>query len=182
MKKGNMAALLLSMLLLAAGWGKGGLEVRAASENTIKTGIFADSVELSGMTEEEATQAINDYVESLKSVQVILLAANNREVVTTAGALGITWTNTGLVQEALDIGKHGNVIQRYKVMKDLENDSLVYDVVFEFDVTAINNILVNECARYNQDAVNVSLKRENGVFQVVEGQTGYKLDVETDRL
>lgn len=179
MKKGNMAALLLSMLLLAAGWGKGGLEVRAASENTIKTGIFADSVELSGMTEEEATQAINDYVESLKSVQVILLAANNREVVTTAGALGITWTNTELVQEALDIGKHGNVIQRYKVMKDLENDSLVYDVVFEFDVTAINNILVNECARYNQDAVNVSLKRENGVFQVVEGQTGYKLDVET---
>ena len=178
MKKWNMAAILFSIVLLAAGWGRGGLEVQAASEDTIKTGIFADSVELSGMTEEEAVQAVNDYVESLKSVEITLLAADGNEVVTNAGVLGITWENQELVTEALEIGTHGNIIERYKVMKDLEHENLTYDVELGFDVSAINDILV-KCTKYDQDAVNVSLKRENGTFQVVQGQTGYKLDVET---
>ena len=179
MKKWNMAAVLFSIVLFAAGWGRSGLEARAASEDTIKTGIFADNVELSGMTKEEATQAVNDYVESLKGVEITLLAADGKEVVTTAGALGITWENRELVTEALEIGTHGNIIERYKVMKDLEHENLTYDVKLGFDVSAINDILVNQCAKYNRDAVNVSLKRENGTFQVVQGQTGYKLDVET---
>lgn len=179
MKKWNMAAVLLGIVLLAAGWGRSGLEARAASEDTIKSGIFADNVELSGMTKEEATQAVNDYVESLKTVEITLLAADGKEVVTTAGALGITWENRELVTEALEIGTHGNIIERYKVMKDLEHENLTYDVELGFDVSAINDILVNQCTKYNRDAVNVSLKRENGTFQVVQGQTGYKLDVET---
>ena len=178
MKKWNMAAILFSIVLLAAGWGRGGLEVQAASEVSIKTGIFADCVELSGMTEEEAVQAVNDYVESLKSVEITLLAADGNEVVTNAGVLGITWENQELVTEALEIGTHGNIIERYKVMKDLEHENLTYDVELGFDVSAINDILV-KCTKYDQDAVNVSLKRENGTFQVVQGQTGYKLDVET---
>ena len=44
---------------------------------------------------------------------------------------------------------------------------------------AISDILTSECTKYDREAVNVSLKRENGSFQVVEGQTGYVLDVET---
>lgn len=44
---------------------------------------------------------------------------------------------------------------------------------------AINDILTTKCVKHDQKAVNVSLKRENGEFFVVEGQTGYLLDVET---
>ena len=45
MKKWNMAAVLLGIVLLAEGWGSSGLEARAASEDTIKSGIFADNLE-----------------------------------------------------------------------------------------------------------------------------------------
>lgn len=180
MKKWNIRALIVlaGMLMLAAGWNGSRLAVSAAEADTIKTGIFADEIDLSGLTEAEATQAVNDYVDSLKDTQITLLAANNQAVATTAGALGIFWKNTELVCDALEIGTHGNVIQRYKIQKDLEHENQIYEIEFGFDIAAINNILANECAKYDQKAVNASLKRENGAFQVIAGQTGYQLDVE----
>lgn len=179
MKNWKIAAALMGVLVFVAGWNATGATVHAAKEGTIKQGIFAEGIDLSGMTEAEAVQAIAEYVEGLKNVTVILVAADNKEVATTAGALGITWANPELVQEALEIGTQGNVIQRYKIMKDLEHENLIFDIALGFDVAAINDILVNECVKYDRKAVNVALKRANGGFQVVEGQVGYKLDVET---
>ena len=156
-----------------------GLTVQAKDDGTIKTGIFADEIELSGMSADQALAAIEAYVEELKAVAITLQVADNQVVQTTAGDLGITWENRDLVTKALELGTHGNVIQRYKILKDLEYENYVFDIEFSFDVQAINDILANECTKYNREAVNASLKRENGQFQVVEGQTGYMLDVET---
>ncbi|MBR5247663.1 MAG: VanW family protein [Lachnospiraceae bacterium] len=177
MKNWKIAVALMGVLVCAAGWNKSET-VYAAQESTIKQGIFAEGIELSGMTKAEAGQAITDYVDGLKEVAVTLVAADNKKVVTTAGALGITWANPELVQEAMDIGTQGNVIERYKIMKDLEHESLTFDIELGFDVAAINDILTNECVKYDRKAVNMALKLENGKFQVIEGQIGYKLDVE----
>lgn len=172
-KRGCFGALLVVLTFLF------GMTVQAQGNETIKTGVFADVVDLSGKTRPEATAAIEAYVEELKSVEITLLAAADNEVKVTVGDLGITWVNTDLVTEALELGTHGNVIQRYKMLKDLEHDNYTFDLVFDFDIEAINNILAEKCTKFDQEAINVSLKRENDVFQVVEGQTGYLLDVET---
>ena len=172
-KRGCYSVLLAVMTLMF------GMTVHAKGDDTIKTGVYADGIDLSGKTAEEANAAIEAYVEELKSVEITLLAADNNEVKTTAGDLGITWANPELVTEALELGKHGNIIERYKMLKDLEHDKFVYSIKFEYDIEAINNILAEQCTKYDQEAVNVSLKRENGAFTIIEGQTGYVLDVET---
>jgi vancomycin resistance protein YoaR len=118
-------------------------------------------------------------VESLKDVEITLVASAGKEVVVTAGDFGITWANPELVEEAAEIGTHGNVIERYRMLKDLQHENKVYPIELSFDLQAINDILTDQCVKYDVKAVNVSLKRENGQFQVVEGQTGYMLDVET---
>lgn len=169
-------SLLLCTLALTLGCGR---TVWAKGEDTVKNGIFAGSIELSGMTESEVTQAVTEYVEGMKNVEITLLASNNQEVVITAGELGISWANPELVGEALELGTRGNVIERYKMLKDLEHENKVFPINLDFDIQAINNILVEKCSKYDQKAVNVSLKREGGKFTVVEGQTGYLLDVET---
>lgn len=175
LKKGCFGTLVLVCTLLF------GVTVQAESKqsDTIKPGIFAGEIDLSGMTQAQAEDAITAYVNSLSSVEITLLAAQDKEVKTTAGDLGIQWVNQELVTEALGVGTSGNVIERYKILKDLEHENLVYDIELGFDFQAINDILVNKCAKYDQKAVNVSLQRENGAFQVVEGVTGYVLDVET---
>lgn len=172
LKKGFSLVLLM---VLTFAWE---LTVQAEEENTIKAGVFAEGIELSGKTKQEAKAAIEAYVEELQSVEITLQAADENEVVVTAGELAVTWSNPELVDEAMELGRHGNVVQRYKALKDLEQENKVYDIELQFDAQLINDILTNECTKFDREAVNVSLKRENGEFQVVEGQTGYVLDIE----
>lgn len=172
--KQGFAVVLLMVLTLAFG-----LTVQAKGEDTIKTGVYAEDIELSGKTAAEATAAIEAYIEELQETEITLLAADNNEVHTTAGELGIEWANRGLVEEALELGSRGNVIERYKILADLQHDNKVFALEFTFDIHAINDILAIECSKYDREAVDVSLKRVNGEFQIVEGQTGYFLDVES---
>lgn len=173
MKKGCHLALTLICVFL---WG---MSVQAKGEDTIKTGIFAGDINLSGMTESEAKAAVEEYVAGLQDVEITLLAAADTEVVVTAGDMGIVWANRELVTEAAEIGTHGNVIERYKILKDLEHENKIYPIELSFDLQAINDILTEKCVKYDVEAVNFSLTRVDGEFQVVEGQTGYVLDVET---
>jgi vancomycin resistance protein YoaR len=149
-----------------------------AAESTIKTGVYAEDINLSGMTVSEATAAIQDYVDSLLDTDVTLIAANGNEITVKAESFGIEWANPELAEEAVTLGTHGNVIDRYKTLKDLEHEGKVLDIKLSADVQAINDVLAQKCVKYDQKAVNVSLKRENGSFTVVDGQTGYVLDVE----
>ena len=170
-RKGFYGILLLTLTMLF------GMTAQAKTDDTIKTGIYAGDVELSGMTAQEATAVIEEHIESLKDVEITLLAANDHDVTTTAGDLGVTWKNPELVQEALELGTHGNVIERYKILMDLQHENYVYPIELDFDLQAINDLLTR-CTKYDQEAINVSLKRDGGKFTVVEGQTGYVLDVE----
>lgn len=156
-----------------------GISAQAKAGGTIKKGIYAGEIDLSGMTAEEATQAVQGFVDGLRGVEITLLAAGNREVVVTADQLGIEWENPELVQEAMEVGTHGNVIKRYKVMKDLEHKNLIYKIKLSFDLQTISDFLTYNCSRYDIAAVDWSLVRENGEFRIVEGAVGYAVDVET---
>lgn len=177
-RRAAFSALFLVCILLAgitagARWSPG------SNGTTIRSGIFADDIDLSGMSAMEAEQAINAYVDSLKGIQITLVAPGGTAVVVTAGELGMTWGNPELVSEALEVGVRGNVIERYKALKDLERGKMVLDIRLSFDLQTISDTLIQKCAKYDVEAVNPGLARENGEFHIVEGQTGYALDVET---
>lgn len=156
-----------------------GLRVDAQGAETIKSGIFAGDIDLSGMSTEEAAQAVEAYVEGLEDTEITLLAAADTEVVVTAGDLGVFWANPELVTEAAEVGTKGNVIERYKLLKDLEKENLVLPVEISFDLQTISDLLLERCVQYDVKAEDATLVRENGEFRVVGGQTGYALDVET---
>lgn len=157
------------------------VKVQAAeTDDTIKAGVYAGDIDLSGKTAVEAKAAVQYYVEELQSTEIVLEAAGGHEVSITAGDLGISWANTDLPEEAMQLGRTGNIIQRYKALKDLEYENYSFHIDLDFDVEAINTVLTEQCVKYDQKAVNVSLiKGEDGSFQVVDGQEGYALDVET---
>ena len=173
LRKGCYAALMLCLAMCF------GMTVQAKGEETIKTGVYAESVDLSGKTKEEAIAAIDAFVEELAQVEVTLLAADSNKVVVTVGDLGISWINREVVDEALQLGTQGNIIERYKALKDLEHDNYVYELEFAYDLQMINDVLTEDAAKFDREAVDFNLVRENETFRVVEGQTGYKLDVET---
>lgn len=172
----KVGGLMLCGMLFAFSWSS---DVQAAGEETIKTGVYAGEIDLSGKTVDEAKSAISFYVEELGNTEITLETVDGKTVTVTAGELGVTWANTELVEEAYAVGRSGNVIERYKLLKDLELESLSFPIELDFDVEAINTVLIEDCERYNQEPVNVSMKRaEDGSFQVVDGHAGQMLDVE----
>lgn len=152
---------------------------RAQSEKTIHNGIYAGQINLSGMTEAQASAAVEEFITQLSQVEITLQAAEGNQVMVKAGELGLYWANPDLVTAAAQLGTHGNVIERYKLLKDLEYENKIYPILLAFDLQTINDILIEECAKYDVAAEDAYLVRENGQFQVMGGQIGYKLDVET---
>ena len=162
------------MLLLSMG-----MDAEAQEAQIIKAGIYIGDIDVGGMTKEEAEVAVETYVESQKPTVIMLEAANGGTVETTAGELGMTWINREIVEEAVNIGQVGNVITRYKIMKDLQHDNIHYELEYSYDINAINQILTQESVQFDTSAVDAVLTRENKEFKVQEGKSGYMVDVES---
>lgn len=161
-----------------------GMDVYAKEEARLKNGIGVGTAEekvvmdLSGMTALEAENAISDYVDGLKEKTLTLICGGENKVSVTVGELGLTWANPELIQDALNIGKSGNVVQRYKTVKDLEHNKKVYVLELAAEKESIVSVLEEKCAVFNSEAVDFSLLKEGNMFTVVEGKQGYVLDVE----
>lgn len=172
----NVAAFMMAMLLSVFVGTKA--EAKAIDDGAIKTGVYADGVDLSGMTAEEATAAIKEYVASLAEVEITLVATDGNKVTTTAGAIGLEWTNKEIAEEAATLGTEGNIVQRYKALTDLKRENKVYDIIFSVDEEVIRNFVEEECTKYDVGVKNYRLIRENDEFKIVDGQTGYGVDVD----
>lgn len=153
-----------------------GQQAYAAPDDRIEQGVTAGGIELAGMTQDEASAAIQSYVDSLGEKQVQLLSAEGDSVAVTAQEMGISWKNTGIPAEAVSLGKKGNIVARYKALQDLKYKGKNFEIQLEFDQEAIAAILEERCSKFNVEAVDAHLKRENGRFEVEAGQTGYLVD------
>lgn len=153
-----------------------GQQAAAAPDDTIQEGVTAGGIDLSGMTQEEAAAAVQTYVDGLESETILLQAADGESVPVTAGELGLTWKNTGLVTEAAQLGRKGNIVARYKALQDLKHKGKNFEIVLDFNKDAISAMIEERCSRFNVEAVDAHLKRVDGVFSVEEGQTGYLVD------
>ncbi|WP_408069831.1 VanW family protein [Butyrivibrio sp. JL13D10] len=151
-----------------------------AASDTIHQGVFIGDVDVSGMTTAQATDAVNQYIEQLRAKNVTLKGMEDSQTVTVSVAdLGLGWANTEVVDEAYALCREGNIIKRYKAIKDLEHSNKRFDIEYSFNDDAIYEILDVDCAPFNVSKKNYTLtKTENG-FTVSDGQTGYILDEQT---
>ena len=163
--------LLMPFLLLISG-----MNVKATSPETIYKGIFVEEVDISGMTVQEATTRIHNYVDSLKETEIILKATGGNQSIVTVGELGLIWDNESIVDEACSYGKKGNIVQRYKAIKDLERENKVFTIEFEMDKATIEQLIAERCGTFDIEAKDAVLKRTEDSFVIEEGQTGLKLN------
>ncbi|MCI8282169.1 MAG: hypothetical protein HFI76_10845 [Lachnospiraceae bacterium] len=171
------AAAALTLILSAAAVLNVSVNVRAEGDDTIPQRVYFGDISVGGMTEEEAAAEVEDYVEQLGSTKVIFAAGEN-EVETTAGDLGLSWSNPDIVKEAAGLGKSGNLIVRYMAMKDLEHEDRVYEIGFSVDTAKIRSVLEANAQALNTEAKDGGLTRENGTFAVIPGSQGVTVNLE----
>ncbi len=149
----------------------------AEDETVISDGVFIGDKNVSGMTVEEAEDYVADEVAALASSQITLQMGDDK-VTSSWAELGFTWENTDLVQEVSELGTTGNIIQRYKEQKDLENNSAKYEIEYELNEDAETSF-VRSLASYNSEPVEGSVYMGSDGALCVEGGTdGLTLDVD----
>ena len=146
-------------------------------EHLIADNIYIGDIAVGGMTEAQANEAVNAYVESLGDRQ-FTLTVDDKSVTATAADFGVTWSNPVIVKDAADVGRTGNLIERYKSKKDLEHENLVFDISYTADKEKVKSYLETYTQDMNQEAINYGLIRENGGFTITDGQNGVAVDVE----
>ena len=156
----------------------GEMTAYAKEEYTILNGIYADELDLSNLTADEAKKKIYEYVAELGESEVKLLAVNDQEVTVTMADFGLNWTNPEIITEAVSHARGGNFVQRYKAGKELEVNNVVYNIELSVDKDEIKAVIENDCSKYNIKEKDYTLKRENGQFTIIEGKIGYSVDVE----
>lgn len=148
------------------------------NSNTVSEGVYIGSVDVSGKTAEEAKQAVEAYVEELKGLTVVFHIMDGNQIEVSVGDMGLRWTNPDAVQDAVALGKKGNIVQRYKALQDLRHKNKVFDLAYDFDKESIRQILSEQCGEYNTEARDATLTRVNGVFSVTPGESGRVVDEE----
>ena len=173
-KKIQMLSALMGAIVLSFG---AGAVANAEEADTINEGVYIGDVDVSGMTAEEAKEAVEEKVDELGS-KTITLKAEDSSVSATASELGLSWENEEVVEEAVGLGKSGNIVKRYMDNKDLEHEPKVYDLDFSADESEIKSFVENNCGELNREAKDGSLTRENGYFEIVPGEKGVTINAD----
>ncbi len=156
--------------------------VQAAGKNCkIEEGVSVGSIDVSGMTISEAESALDKFVGSLKNVSITLRLAGGQGTVGTAEEFGLSWEDNGVLEEAVMLGKRGNIVQRYNALADLKREGQNYPLRISFDENVVESILNSMSETYDQEAVEAFLTKTESGFEITEGQTGHVLDVKKSK-
>lgn len=154
-----------------------GVKAEEDENRVIADRVYIGDVSVAGMTEEEATAAVEDYIESLQDTAITLKAGEN-SIEVTAKDLGVTWGNPELAEKAVNLGRTGNPIARYKEKKDLEKGDKVFVLSYAIDESKTAALLKEHAKELDQEAQDNGLTRENGQFTFVKGHEGIKVNAE----
>lgn len=154
-----------------------GVRAKEDENAVIADRVYIGETSVAGMTVEEATEAVEEYIEDLSDT-VITLEAGEKSLEVNASDLGIKWGNPEIVERAVNLGKTGNLISRYKEKKDLEKGDKVFKLSYDIDKSKVKALLKENKSSLNQDAEDNGLKFENGKFTYVAGHEGIAVNID----
>lgn len=153
------------------------LKVNAkTNDDRISEGIYIETVYIGGMTVEEAESALADYIAQLEEKE-FTLTAGDKQLCFQLSEMGFAVTNKDIVQQAMSVGKTGNLLKRYKDLTDLEQGDLVLELDVSVDTEVVTALLNDNLKKIDTKAINHGLIRENGEFIYVPGATGIAVNV-----
>lgn len=161
-------------------------EESKASEK-IADGVCVDDVDISNMTEEEANEALKAYEEQRGSVN-ITVKTDNGTITTTLAELGYKMKKNDFIKHGMNIGKTGNVIKKYKELKDVSNGGIKFETEFEYDEDALKAFVNDKCTQYDVPAKEPQMVKKTsdyikkssceGLFDYVSGTSGKAINKE----
>lgn len=173
-------AIMFAVIAVLLCTGIAGYSVYAAAttdNDTISKGVYIDTVDVSEMTKEQAIEAMNSYIAKRES-KALTVKVDEHIVAVKLEELGYGVAENNIIEEALEVGKSGNLIKRYKEIKDTKEKGLTFNIEFTLSDILLRDLVEVKCSQFNIPAENATVTRKDGVFIVAEHVVGRKVIVD----
>ncbi len=140
-------------------------------------GISTDGESLAGKTWEDALHTAEEKVKKQADVSVVL-TIEDKKAETTAGELGIHWSNQEEAEKELKSYVGGSLIRQYMNKKDLEKAPVDVSVQTAADPDKIRDFVDTHCDGVLTQPQDASIRRENGAFVITESVLGKVVDAD----
>lgn len=157
-----------------------GAEIIAAGffsdTDQICEGVQIDTINVGGMTEEEATTAVEKYIDKILNVP-ITIQVSDQEVQTTVKELGVAcdWQDT--VAKAYRFGKEGNLLQQFKIKRQMKESGKQFSLPYKISEDTIQDYVEEQCKPFDVSMKNSKLKFKNGKLKATKDRTGHEVQV-----
>lgn len=156
-----------------------GSYVGKVDEDVVCSNVFIGTMEVSGMTEKEAAEALREQAKADAGKTVTLkLREHNIEV--SLGEFGYDSPDIDeLAKKAVEYGKKGSMWKRYRQMKKLEDEAYVLNEKYTVEEKAVAAILEERAVPLLQGPEDAYITRnEDGTLNIVDEKEGEAIDEE----
>ena len=177
-KKTYIGAGILSCLIVLC-MGLTFVKADSAKQTTIPAGISINGIDVSGLTKEEATEVLSAEVEKYKNANITLVAGE-KQFTCSGTDLSVDIECETVIDKALNFGETGNIVERYRAKRTLENgETKDFEIRPSVSNAAIGEFLSAHMGEIEVAPVNYGLTRENGEFHITDGSAGCTIDLST---
>lgn len=150
----------------------------AATEKKSGGRIYIDNMDVTDLTEKEAEAAITKRMKEL-SDSIIVFYADEQSFRTTAGKLGLDYSNRSVVKEALSIGKKGNIFKRFLADQAVKNkEHIILKLCFTVSRAKVREVVEKSAETMDCDPQSNGLKLNNdNSFSITGGRNGIEVNV-----
>lgn len=143
---------------------------------TANKGVYIGDIDIQGMTNKEIRAAVNAYIREFTDKKITLSMDNNTSVVSVKD-LGYYWSNKDIVNDALEYGNKGNILEKYKERKKIERDNVRFEIETSISEKKMKQAINDNCAKYNIPHINAGLIKNGNSFTITESRIGRKIAV-----
>ena len=178
MKKSKVTVFIAAAVATAAFtfFGTDNIFAKSQKNQTINDGVYIGSVDVGGMTKNEAKTALSDYIESIENTTFTLQGAKG-SVDATAAEMSIKADASTAVDEAMGVGRTGNLINRFVQSKKLENGEVSVNMHLSVDKEKTAQFLYDNKDKLDVEAVDSGLEKTADGFNYIEGTQGQEVDI-----
>ena len=152
------------------------MKINYAAEGVLPRGVSFEGISLEGKTLAEARQEIQAYADARVNRSVVFSVMGHTYEYH-GYDFGVTWTNPEVVNQIDNLTLKGNVIDQYKLQKDVDANPVSLDLAFTFDETYTVNQISALVDTYTVEPKNSAISRlEDGSFTVTDSLDGVEFN------
>lgn len=137
----------------------------------IYKGIKIDKINVGGLSKEEAIALLRKKKEP-ELQKSMALNIDDKSYKIKREDLGYKFEYENAVNEAYKIGRKGNIINRYKKIKDLEENNINISVKYSYDKEKINYIIGEISKNIDKEPKNATFNFNSGNYIISDEEVG----------